>query len=66
MPEPRTSELVRAELAAERTKLVEEKAAFEADARTALPYAIGGLVALGLVSRRRTLRRALSLLRVIR
>lgn len=52
----RGSEEIRQELAAERLLLADDLSALRADARSLVPVAVAGLVAIGLLSRRRGLR----------
>lgn len=66
MADPRTPGQVRSELVAERARLAEDKAALQAEARAALPYAVGGIAALALATKGRGLLRLLALARIWR
>ena len=52
----RGPEEIRQELAAERLLLADDLSALRADARALVPVAVAGLVAIGLLSRRKGLR----------
>ena len=65
MPEPRTVEQVRTEIEAERLLLTDDIAALRAETRAALPYALGGVAALALLTRGRGAWRVFRLLRVV-
>jgi hypothetical protein len=58
----RTTELVRAEIAAERKALVGEIHGLRQDAATVLPYAIGTAVAVAVLTKSKTARSALKVL----
>jgi hypothetical protein len=58
----RTTELVRAEIAAEREALVGEIHGLRQDAATVLPYAIGTAVAVAVLTKSKTARSALKVL----
>jgi signal transduction histidine kinase len=61
MPE-RGAEEIRQELAAERQRLADDLDALRAEARSLVPVALAGLVAIGLLSRRKGLRTGVKLL----
>lgn len=61
MPERRAEE-IRQELAAERQRLADDLDALRAEARSLVPVALAGLVAIGLLSRRKGLRTGVKLL----
>jgi hypothetical protein len=61
MPE-RTAEQISAEIAAERLRLADDLAALRAGARSLVPLALGGLVAVGLLSRGKGVKTGLKLL----
>jgi hypothetical protein len=61
MPE-RTAEQIRVEIDVERLRLADDLAALRAEARSLLPVALGGLVAVGLLSRGRGVKTGLKLL----
>ena len=58
----RGPEEIRQDLAAERQLLADDLSALRADARTLVPVALAGLVAIGLLSRRKGLRTGVKLL----
>jgi signal transduction histidine kinase len=65
MPE-RGAEEIRQELAAERQRLADDLDALRAEARSLVPVALAGLVAIGLLSRRKGLRTGVKLLLKLR
>ncbi len=62
MPEKRTKEHVRAEIATERQALVGEIQALRHDAASILPYAIGTALAVAVLTKSKTARRTLKVL----
>ncbi len=62
MPEKRTKEHVRTEIAAERKALVGEIQALRHDAAGVLPYAIGTALAVAVLTKSKTARRTLKVL----
>jgi signal transduction histidine kinase len=65
MPE-RGAEEIRQELAAERQRLADDLDALRAEARSLVPVVLAGLVAIGLLSRRKGLRTGVKLLLKLR
>ena len=58
----RSAEEIRQELAAERQRLADDLVALRADARAVVPIALAGLLAIGLLSRRKVVRSGVMLL----
>ena len=58
----RSAEEIRQQLAAERLLLADDLSALREDARSLVPVALVGLVAIGLLSRRKSLRTGVKLL----
>ena len=65
MPE-RGAEEIRQELASERQQLADDLDALRAEARSLVPVVLAGLVAIGLLSRRKGLRTGVKLLLKLR
>lgn len=66
MPEPRTIGQVRAELAREREALADDVAVLREESRSLLPYALGAVAAVAVLTKGRGIARALGLLRILR
>jgi hypothetical protein len=62
VPEKRTKETVRAEIAAERKALVGEIQALRHDSASVLPYAVGAALAIAILTKSKTARTTLKVL----
>lgn len=65
MADKRTIEHVRADIETQRTLLAEDIAALQQEVRATLPYALGGMAALAVATKGHSLKRTLSLLRLL-
>jgi hypothetical protein len=65
MADKRTMEQVRADIEVQRNLLTEDIAALRKEVRATLPFALGGMAALAVATKGRSLKRTLSLLRLL-